>query len=211
MAIAVEWDNQADDRMGIQPVNMPMMSIASTALDQVKLDPETTINTCLKYLPTDSSLFLTNEMDRILLEKQKLNYLPVINWLNKELDTEIRTTDLMVGQIQHPESTTAKIESLLYRMDPFTLTCLQGATMESKSLILSLAYIAGFISMEQIITASRLEEEFQLEIWGVVEGGHDMDRLNNAVRLSSVGCFLSMYYDISHRKEDQWQIWVDQV
>lgn len=45
-----------------------------------------------------------------------------------------------------------------------------------------------------MIAASRLEEEFQVEIWGVVEGGHDMDRLNNAVRLSSVGTFLSLYH-----------------
>lgn len=37
--------------------------------------------------------------------------------------------------------------------------------------------------------ASRIEEEFQVEIWGVVEGGHDMDRLNNSVNLASVGVF----------------------
>jgi ATP synthase mitochondrial F1 complex assembly factor 2 len=43
------------------------------------------------------------------------------------------------------------------------------------------------------VAASRLEEEFQVEVWGVVEGGHDMDRLNNTVRLSSVGTFLSLY------------------
>lgn len=47
--------------------------------------------------------------------------------------------------------------------------------------------------MHELIEASRLEEEFQLEIWGVVEGGHDMDRLNNAVRLSSVGTFMHLY------------------
>jgi ATP synthase F1 complex assembly factor 2 len=54
-----------------------------------------------------------------------------------------------------------------------------------------------------MLVASRLEEEFQVEIWGVVEGGHDMDRLNNAVRLSSVASFLSL-----QRDNEQWaQVW----
>ena len=51
------------------------------------------------------------------------------------------------------------------------------------------------LDLFEAIEASRLEEEFQLEIWGVVEGGHDMDRLNNAARLSSVGTFMHLYKD----------------
>ncbi len=49
-----------------------------------------------------------------------------------------------------------------------------------------------YLNLEQIKQASRLEEEFQVEIWGVVEGGHDMDRLNNSVNLSSVSFFQTL-------------------
>jgi hypothetical protein len=48
-------------------------------------------------------------------------------------------------------------------------------------------------SLDEVKLASRLEEEFQVEIWGVVEGGHDMDRLNNSVSLSSVVTFMRLY------------------
>jgi len=41
------------------------------------------------------------------------------------------------------------------------------------------------LTMEQLIECSRLEEEFQVEVWGVVEGGHDLDRLHNKIRISS--------------------------
>ncbi len=58
-----------------------------------------------------------------------------------------------------------------------------------------------YLTLEQVKAASRLEEEFQLEIWGVVEGGHDMDRLNNSVNLSSVGVFMSLYYDEQRMKK----------
>lgn len=115
--------------------------------------------------------------------------------------------------------------------DYYTLTCVQGATLECKSILLSLAFISRwvnqrisfysyflndcnvyfycftrFIDLEKVIAASRIEEEFQVEIWGVVEGGHDMDRLNNAVRLSSVGTFMSMYLD-HEQIQQQWSKW----
>merc|ERR1712130_199484 len=44
-------------------------------------------------------------------------------------------------------------------------------------------------------------EEFQAEIWGVVEGGHDMDRLNTTVGLSAVDAFMSLYWDESKVEE----------
>ena len=58
--------------------------------------------------------------------------------------------------------------------------------------------------------ASRLEEEFQVEIWGVVEGGHDMDRLNNAVRLSSAGAFMALLYD-HEQMSAAWKEWTSEL
>lgn len=40
--------------------------------------------------------------------------------------------------------------------------------------------------------ACRLEEEFQMEQWGLVEGGHDMDRVAGQVNLNSVSAFLHL-------------------
>ncbi len=61
--------------------------------------------------------------------------------------------------------------------------------------MLGLAFICRHLSLDQATIAARIEEEFQLEIWGVVEGGHDMDRLNNRVSLSSAGAFMLALYD----------------
>ena len=47
-----------------------------------------------------------------------------------------------------------------------------------------------YLSLDQLKVASRLEEEFQVEIWGVVEGGHDMDRLNNSIALAAADALL---------------------
>lgn len=206
LSIAAEWDAQTDKKKGIQPADMPMMTLASTAIDQVKCNRDTTISNCMKYLPTDSALFMTTTEDRILLARQKQHLQPVVRWLTKSLGVRLDTTSSIAARLQHPEKTIQRIETILSRMDHFSLACLQSATYECKSLVLGLAYIARNLTLEQVKMASRLEEEFQLEVWGVVEGGHDMDRLNNSIRLSSVGCFMALYKDNNDMKES-WKQW----
>ena len=43
------------------------------------------------------------------------------------------------------------------------------------------------INLDKAKLLSRMEEEYQLDLWGLVEGGQDMDRLNNCVNLASTG------------------------
>jgi ATP synthase mitochondrial F1 complex assembly factor 2 len=192
-AIASEWDAQTDNRRGLQPATMPLMTLASIAIDQTSVDPTLARETVLKFLPTDSALFFTNDLDRILLANQKEHLQPVVDFLNRELGTEIQTTTQLTGRIQHPEDTVRVVHSLVHALDPHTLACLQLACSECKSVVLGMAYVLyGHIGLEALRYSSRLEEEFQVDIWGVVEGGHDMDRLNNAVNLSAIGLYMSL-------------------
>ena len=43
---------------------------------------------------------------------------------------------------------------------------------------------------ENVINACRVEVEFQIEIWGCVEGQHDYDRLNCRIQVLSAALFL---------------------
>ena len=40
-----------------------------------------------------------------------------------------------------------------------------------------------------LLQASRLEEEFNVEVWGLVEGGHDVDRVNAHTQIASAATF----------------------
>ena len=79
--------------------------------------------------------------------------------------------------------------------------------MECKSLVMGLAYFSRHISLDQLKVAARLEEEFQVEIWGLVEGGHDIDRLNNSISLSASGMFLDCLYADRKAYEGLMQKW----
>ncbi len=116
MCVAAEWDAQTSVHKGIEPVSMPIMTLASTALDQIALNPETTINTCLAYLPTDSALFLTNDLDRLLLLKQKQAFSPVVRWLNRLLNIDLVSTQDVASRISHSKPCTEKIRHVLQSM-----------------------------------------------------------------------------------------------
>jgi chaperone required for assembly of F1-ATPase len=112
----VEWDSQLDKHRGIQPATMPLTTIASTAIDLIKSDPADARKTCLSFLPTDTTLFMTSNEDRILLKQQKQHYRPLLKWAHKYLSLELATTDNFVGKLKHPESTKQRLETIISRM-----------------------------------------------------------------------------------------------
>lgn len=59
-----------------------------------------------------------------------------------------------------------------------------------QSLITAMALFKRHISASEAMELSRVEEEFQIGRWGLVEGGHDLDRVNCRVNLSSASFLL---------------------
>ena len=72
-------------------------------------------------------------------------------------------------------------------MDPFELTATFNAAASAKSLLTGMALIRGAIDVEQAEMSARVEEDFQIDEWGLVEGGHDIDKADIAVRLARRG------------------------
>lgn len=116
LAVAAEWDFQTDSRRGLEPVTMPLTTLASTAIDQVLVNREEVIQNCLKYLPTDSALYFTDEGDRILLAKQRKYLSPAIRYLNRHLLVNLEPTTAVASKIQHDADTIAKFRAVLERM-----------------------------------------------------------------------------------------------
>lgn len=50
----------------------------------------------------------------------------------------------------------------------------------------------GRVGYEDAVWAARVEEEFQIDLWGMVEGGHDIDRADMRVRVSAAGMALRL-------------------
>ena len=189
-ALALEWDAQVSAR-GIEPSTMPLMSLVSTWLDQTDQGRDEVIRNVSKYLFTDTACFYAEPELRVLLNRQRKAFRGLHEWMEDEWDAPLATTD-SVFKLKHPPGSVARVAAMVDALDGPALTALQCATMESKSLVIGLALVLRRITPRVAEEASRLEEEFQMEQWGLVEGGHDMDIVAGRVNMASASAFLHL-------------------
>ncbi|GMI51484.1 hypothetical protein TeGR_g2197 [Tetraparma gracilis] len=181
-AVAHEWDYQASH---VEPSAMPLMVLCSTALDQVATDGGYVRENVMRYLGNDTACYHAGTDERVLRKKQLAAWGPLLDWAEGRLGARPAVVEggLVFGALAHPAALVETARTLVDSYDVWQLTALQAVTMESKSLLVGLGCVEGFLGAEAAVAASRVEEEFQLEQWGLVEGGHDMDRLNNDVQI----------------------------
>ncbi|CAN0442791.1 unnamed protein product [Pylaiella littoralis] len=189
MAVAGEWDTQVTSK-GIEPAVMPLMALASTAIDQVASDREKTISTCLKYLPTDTVCFLSPDPDPVVARRQRQLWAPLRDWAGEALGIPVATTTEIHRKPEHPPESLAQARNLLESLDEWGLAAVQSVTMECKSLVIALALLFRKTTVEKAFDAARLEEEYNVERWGMIEGGHDMDRGNTSLALTAASTLI---------------------
>jgi len=203
-ALAAEWDRQ--DNAGIRPETMPLTSLAFTAVDQVAADRELVMEGCINYLMNDTACYpACPTSDRVIHRMQRDAWDPINKILRSVLPPEhppyvAPAGELHLGALPHPPALVEFLRASLADMDIYELACLQSVTRESKSLLVGYAAVRGRTvtdgaippSPDCVVAASRVEEEFSIETWGLVEGGHDLDRLNCSVQIRAATVFLDL-------------------
>lgn len=135
----------------------------------------------LEYFPSDVTLCRAEP--GVLADRQEKIHGPILQWARSELGP-VTTSESIFGAEQVPEVVRAA-EKRLRSLDAFELTAVFNSSASSKSLLTGLALIRGVIDVDQAMAAARVEEDLQIEEWGLVEGGHDVDLADIRVRLSS--------------------------
>merc|ERR1712194_640167 len=75
----------------------------------------------------------------------------------------------------HPEPTMVKIQQELLTRSEWELCALEIATSTAKSLIVAMALLdRADVMPEDALRWALLEEHFQIERWGLIEGEHDV-------------------------------------
>lgn len=223
--IAAEWDSQTKE---LQPSNMPLMTLACTALDQAAHQPQFYRDTALNYLPTDTTCFWADPTeDRLLHRRQQQAWKGLHEFCTNRLGGASPTTAFgMEGILMsrkrgdekpkaglpHPDVLMETGTRWTHSLDAWQLVALNSIATQAKSFLIAFAMLesAGialgnnngsdtdnetsttnppFSDVAQASEASRVEEEFQISVWGMVEGQHDYDRLNASVQLHSANLF----------------------
>lgn len=188
--VAHEWGRQGEE---IEPSAMPLMVLACSALDQTEDRREVIVEELMRYLHTDTVLFPGDpeEVDGKLLQLQRTRWQPLIRWMGSTFG-EVHERRAL-GVQPHPEETRANVVRFLtHDVDKWHLTALESLAAGCKSVIIPLALQAQQISAVEAVQASRVEEEHQITLWGLVEGNHDVDRVHSTAQIVAASVLMRL-------------------
>jgi ATP synthase mitochondrial F1 complex assembly factor 2 len=218
-AIAAEWNSVATT---IVPLQMPLMTLVCTTLDQTASSDTTHAlyqQHCLNYFHTDTICYWADPVeDRILYGRQQSAWQDIYEWFQddfiKGLPLPAQVYGMQDGALfrRGPQSVTTATQSphntrglahdaalieaasaWVTSLDAWHLTALYVACAEAKSFGIAAGLVTQRLSaVPDAQTAARVEEEFNIASWGLVEGQHDYDRLNSAVQLRATALLIQL-------------------
>ncbi len=160
-AIATEWQDQPDE---IRPLSMPLMRLASTAIDRVTPHRAGVVDELAGYATTDLVCHRA-EHPPDLVARQHALWQPLVDWARLRYDAPLQVTIGVLPRPQPPEAL-AGLRSAVAALDPLRLTALHAAVTASGSLVIGLALLDGRLDPASAWEVSQLEESFQIERWG---------------------------------------------
>jgi len=160
-AVAAEWQAQGDK---VSPETMPMMSLASTALDRVAARRGEIVEEVLRFAETD---LLCHRADTPaeLVRRQTETWQPLLDWAAQELEAPLQATTGILAVAQPPESLAA-LGRTVEGLDDLALTALSVAVSAAGSMVIGLALLHGRLDPEAAFEAAELDASYQIELWG---------------------------------------------
>ena len=181
LVVALEWDAQI---RVIETSTMPVTMLAATALDVTPLRRDATVTELLRYLVTDLVCFplaeddAVDEEDLSLAEKQaQLWQQPIAHFTGTYGPISIASARDLTPP-KHSEKAMSMARKRLEGMSDWELTSALSLAQGCKSLIVPLGVLDGAVPVDKALAAARAEEDHQIQHWGLVEGGHDVDLAN---------------------------------
>ncbi|WP_421792039.1 ATP12 family chaperone protein [Hyphobacterium sp.] len=158
--MAAEWSAQGEK---IDPFIMPVTRLAHGAIDSAPSNRPAIIAEVLKYAGTD--LMRHRGEDAELVKRQKAVWDPYLDWAEAALGAKLPAVEGIMPAETAPQALDA-LKAKTESYDHWQLTALAQATALTTSAVLGFALVEGQASAEEIFTASRVDEDFQIENWG---------------------------------------------
>ncbi|XP_054427109.1 ATP synthase mitochondrial F1 complex assembly factor 2 isoform X2 [Pteronotus mesoamericanus] len=186
IAVATEWDSQQDT---IKFYTMHLTTLCNTSLDNpTQRNKDQLIRAAVKFLDTDTVCYRVEEPET-LVELQKNEWDPIIEWAEKRYGVEIGSSTSIMG----PSIPARTREVLVSHLASYNMWALQGiefVVAQLKSMVLTLGLMDLRLTVEQAVLLSRLEEEYQIQKWGNVEWAHDYELQELRARTAAGALFV---------------------
>ena len=162
-AIAAEWNAQAEM---IDPLSMPLTRFANSVVEGVinRVDP--VADDVAKYLGTDM-LFYRAGHPEALVAREAEHWDPILFWAADTLGAHFILAEGIMHVAQPDTAIRAAREA--FPADPWSMAALHVVTTLTGSALLALALIHGVRDPEQIWAAAHVDEDWNIEKWGIDE------------------------------------------
>lgn len=160
---------------------MPLTSLVSTARDIVSRERGRVVDGVIKYLDSDA-VCIRPAYPRELVEMQDMVYGKVVSHVEEKVGERL---NIVRGGLvaKQGEGVTRRVRGVLEGLDEYRLAGVEVVTGCAKSVLVAMALLEGGVEGGEAVRAARCEEEWQAGVWGKVEGGHDLDEADVAVRI----------------------------
>lgn len=163
-AIAEEWRAQGEK---VDKSTMPLMALASAAVDLAAAERQRLVDGLLAYTDTDLLCYRAAAPDDLVARQEAL-WQPLVDGLAERHGVALKVcTGIM--PLRQDKAARVRLGGLLEAMEPFLLAAVQAATVASGSLVIGLAMADGILDGERAWEAASLDEEFQAARWGRVK------------------------------------------
>ncbi|MBC6439802.1 MAG: ATPase [Rhodospirillales bacterium] len=160
-AIANEWDGQGET---VDPEIMPLMRLATTAIDRVGPERAAILEDLTAYGGSDLICYRTDSPAE-LAQRQMEAWQPFVDWAAARHDALLAVTSGIL-HVEQPEPAVSALARALEGLDDFHLMAAHTLTVSTGSLVIALAFLDRHVDGAAAFEAGCLDDLYALEVWG---------------------------------------------
>lgn len=184
-AAAAEWDAQEGV---VRPETMPVTRSANAAIDKVAPQFSEVLDLLAAYCGTD--LLCHRAEGPAALVARQADWDALLDWAAARFGARLAVTAGVMPVAQAPAALAA-LRGRLAMMTPFELTAAHDLVALTGSLVLGLAVAEGRLAADAAWALSRIDEDWQAEVWGRDDEAAEAAALRHAA-LRHAGRFLEL-------------------
>ena len=184
-AIAEEWQAQGDR---IDPTSMPFTRGANAAIDKVRTQHAEVADMLADYGDSDLLCYRAQSPAE-LVARQGAAWDPMLDWAEAELGARLEPRAGVMHVPQDPAALST-LRSQVHPLDAFQLAAFHDLVSLTGSLVLGFAAAREQAPAARIWSISRIDEEWQQELWGADEEAERVAELKKSAFLQSQRFFL---------------------
>lgn len=167
-AVAAEWHAQKDE---INPLSMPFTRSANAAIDKVRIQRAEVADMLAAYGDADLVCYRADSPDT-LVARQAAEWNPFLDWAADRFGARLLPRTGILHESQDAYAL-ALLSDEVHMLSDFSLAAFHDLVGLTGSLILGFAAAKDAFPLPRIWAASRLDELWQEEQWGVDQGAQE--------------------------------------